>query len=302
MRSFSVEAALITEPRIRSAHPPESLGSSAISRSERGLISCWSGFTTIGQNNDNQTTVFVIAANPRTTISELRACASIVDYKNAKSLASDERISDAPVILVGTIIRCKEIGRPRSSKWDARLPMQLWRTTVRVENVLRGDPGSGNVNIYFFMDPGPLYGPPRLGVIGKGGTWHLGDREIFFLRRDGGVLRTVFDIWGGCVEQVLTGPHPGYKPRPGESVQQMIVDILLDQSQEIDNEQMAYAVFKSRAFLFDLPYAVRKLQFLETHDAPVVQDAARRQLDELERSWPQIREGRLDSVPNATRR
>ncbi len=66
-----------------------------------------------------------------------------------------------------------------------------------------------------------------LGMYGEGGIWHMGDREMFFLRNDSGVLRTICDTWNTCVVPVFSGAHPGFKPDPGKPLAEAIIDLLL---------------------------------------------------------------------------
>jgi len=220
----------------------------------------------------------------------------IVDYKHSGLDPVTGGIpSPVPIIVVGQIVSSSEIGHPHSSHWDPSHTVQLYQLTARVENVLRGDVALRNTSIFYFMDLGISTGPPRLGMIGKGGTWRTGDRKLFFLQRDSGVLRTVLDNYALCVQPVLTGAHPNYQPRPGESVHQRIVDILLTRGERCSDQEMAQAVSQSTAYSYDLAYAVQKLQQLANNEVPIVKNAARDRLEELSRSWPKIRTGWPDA-------
>jgi len=203
--------------------------------------------------------------------------------------------SFVPIILVGQIVAYSELGRSRSSRWDATNRIQLCRIIVRVENVLRGGVARDDVPVFFFVSVGSTGGPPQLGMIGRTGRWRIGDRELFFLKRDSGVLRTIIDNYALAAQPVLTGAHTNYKSRPGETVPEMIVDILLTRGQGCSDQQMAQAVSRSVADFFDLPYTVRKLRQLANNEVPVVQKAAHDKLEELSNSWPKIRTGWPDA-------
>ena len=172
---------------------------------------------------------------------------------------TNDGIASAPVVIVGQITAYKEIGPPKPSRFDKSTPIQLCRITVRLENVLRGDIDLAEVPIYYLVNFGSNGGPARLGMVGRGGIWRMGDREIFALRWHSGVLRTMRDTYPEGVEQVLTGPHPDYRPRSGESVLQMVIDVLLSRGRGCSDRRMAEAVHQFRAYDYDLAYSVQKL-------------------------------------------
>jgi hypothetical protein len=169
--------------------------------------------------------------------------------------------------------------------------MQLYKVTVQVENVLRGDVERGTVPIFYFANLYASEGPPRMGMVGRGGQWRIGDRLIWFLRRDAGVLRTVLDTWAQSAKLVFTGSHVNYQPLPGEPLSQMIVDILLDRGDGCSDQQLVEALSESVPEGFDLPYTVQKVRRLNEDKSPEVRKAAREKLDRLAYSWPQIRTG-----------
>ncbi len=95
------------------------------------------------------------------------------------------------------------------------------------------------------------------------------------------------DTWANPPFTVLTGAHPGYKPRPGESIQDSIIDILLDKGEDCTDENLAEAITEFRLYRYDLPYALEKLREIASANEPVASAAAK---DELE-YWPDIRPG-----------
>jgi hypothetical protein len=213
----------------------------------------------------------------------------LVDYQKGSMGVG---LETAPVIIVGQILNNRYVGRPHPSHWYPDDPMQLGRVTVRLENVLRGHIGEAEVPIYYLIGTRQM-GHTRMGMVGRGGHWQIGDRAIFFLHWDSGVLRTVWDTWAYAAVPVLTGSHPSYKPRPGEPISKSVIDILLDSGQECDSAQWANAILvsTSKASTFDLAYTVRKLhQIAETY-MPEARPAALGELDELSYSWPKIRDG-----------
>jgi hypothetical protein len=215
----------------------------------------------------------------------------LVEYESSEGGLTQQRVASVPIVIVGRILAHSEVGRPHPSRWDVKYPMQLYKVTVQVENVLRGDLDRGTVRIFYFANLYASEGPPRMGMVGRGGQWRVGDRLIWFLRRDAGVLRTVLDTWAQCTDPVLTGSHVNYRPRPGETLSQMVVDILLDRGEGCSDQQMVEALSKSVPEWFDLPYTVQKVRRLSEDKSPEVRKAAREKLERLAYSWPQIRTG-----------
>lgn len=215
----------------------------------------------------------------------------LVEYQSSGGGLTQQRIASVPIVIVGRILAHSEVGRPHPSRWDTGYPMQLYKVTLQIENVLRGDVDRGTVPIFYFANLYASEGPPRTGMVGRGGRWRIGDRLIWFLRRDAGVLRTVLDTWAQGTDPVFTGSHVNYRPRPGEPLSQMIVDILLNRGAGCTDKQLVEALSKSVPEWFDLPYTVQKVRRLRGDKSPEVRKAAREKLERLAYSWPQIRSG-----------
>lgn len=178
-----------------------------------------------------------------------------------------------PVIVVGRILADTAAGSPfRPRDYDDNSD-QVFRVTMRVENVLRGGIAPGEDLQAFYLRSLGISGPPRMGI--WHGSWHIGDREVFFLQKDKGVLRTVCDTFAHCAPPVLSGAHPNYRPQPGEPVSHSIVDILLTRGQDIGDAQMASAIEHEKADGFSWTYTVEKLRELAASDAGPVREQAR---------------------------
>ena len=232
----------------------------------------------------------------RLILSELLICISFYSACGRPLSLSESERSDrvlpfyqaetTPIIAVGRIMHNTEIGHPYSSKWRPHSQVQLYKATVTVENVLRGERIPENLDVYYIADTGPFGGPPRLGVAENGGTWHIGDREIFFLRRDSGVLRTICDYMHFCVVPVMTGSHPGFKLDLSKPVAYGIVDLLLTKGQGISDAEMANAIVKSPADSFSKDYTLQKLQQLTLSGSPEIHNAACEMLAALRHPCP----------------
>jgi hypothetical protein len=211
----------------------------------------------------------------------------LIEYRNGGYRVN---LESAPIIIVGQILKHVYVGHPYPSRWDPNMPMQLCKVTVRVENVLRGDVHETIIPIYYLIGT-RLMGHALMGMEGRGGKWRIGDRAIFFLQWDSGVLRTIYDTWAFATPPVLTGAHPNYKPQPNEPISDSIIDILLDRGQGCDDKQMALAISTFHADNYDLAYTVRKLRQIALRETPMVQEAAKKKLEDLSYSWPKIRTG-----------
>lgn len=164
----------------------------------------------------------------------------IVEYPIAEGGLRGDQLYAAPVIVVGRIISDSAVGRSHPSKWDESIQVQRSRVKVDIENNLKGKVPVGQVSICYFIYLNAPDGPPRLGGSQRGGRWHIGDREIFFLRWDSGVLRTVCDEWASCVVPVFSGAHPAYKPNPAKPIEHAIIDILLTRGEGATNQQWCW--------------------------------------------------------------
>lgn len=56
----------------------------------------------------------------------------------------------APIIIVGLVETEEEVGRPRRSRGDPKLGVQLTRVEVLVEQVLRGSASRGTLTFYYY--------------------------------------------------------------------------------------------------------------------------------------------------------
>jgi hypothetical protein len=198
----------------------------------------------------------------------------LVRDKRSEAALPFYQAASTRIIVVGKILSAADVGAPDPSKWYPDDTIQLHRVRVKVENVLRGDV-TGNIAVYYFASVGPIGGPARLGMFNQAGRWHIGDREMFFLRLDSGVLRTICDAYAGCVIPVFSGAHPDFRVAPGTPISHAIIDLLLTRGQGCNDNQMVQAIERSKADAFSEDYAVKKLEELATTETPEVRAKAR---------------------------
>jgi hypothetical protein len=201
----------------------------------------------------------------------------LTEYANEPTTLS-EVLSYTPAIIVGTIAGPQSfVGPYRQSRWvwDREWTVQLVRVPVDVETVLGSDQKvpTGQLDVYYYLWTvnHSYVGPPRLG------SWQVGDRFIFFLRRERGYFRTICDEYKGCAAiQVFSGAHPG--TRTGVPAD-LIVDILLNRGHDVTDGQMAKSIgVLSRVADCDPEYAVKSLQSLMKNGSRPIAEAACTQL------------------------
>ena len=143
----------------------------------------------------------------------------------------------APIVIVGVLVSDTLIIRPVPHHLNPKIPLQLRKLQVRVENVLKGDIRGGTIAVYYFTFAGGFDGPRPLGM------WDVDSRRILWLRRDSGVLRTACDGWDGCTFGVYSGAHPHFTFDPRRPVAYALADILLTRGAgEIDDNRLAGAI------------------------------------------------------------
>ena len=185
------------------------------------------------------------------------------------------QLDSIPVILAGRILSNAEIGRPHHPKSNEYAPLQqLYRVTVKLENLLKGHVHGNEIAVYYFGYFGPVGGPPRLGMRNNGGRWHVGDRILLFLRSESGDLRTVCDFRDLCAIRVFSGAHPGFVPDLQKPLANAIVDLLLTRGQGAGDGRMIAAILSKDPYVFSNSYAMEKLKQIEKNESPAVRQAA----------------------------
>jgi hypothetical protein len=136
----------------------------------------------------------------------------------------------ASLVVVGVLVRDALVDRRVPMHSDPKVHLRLRRVAVRVENVLKGAPLSGEITAYYFTWDDGFDGPRPLGF------WRFGDRRVWWLRWDSGVLRTVCDGWDHCTMPVRSGAHPGYRADPGKAIDYALADLVLTRGEGAESE------------------------------------------------------------------
>jgi hypothetical protein len=146
--------------------------------------------------------------------------------------------------------------------------MQLHRARVHVENVLKGANAERTIPVYYFAFAGGYDGPLPLSLAGES------PRRVLWLRKDRGVYRTVCD-GQNCTVPIMSGAHPSYKPAPGESPDQVLIDLILTRGEgPVDNHQFAKGLGRGLRGQGLQGYAIEKLIHLALTESSEVKYAA----------------------------
>lgn len=198
---------------------------------------------------------------------------AISEYPPFIHLPFDYAIASVPVIVVGRVLESSPIGKPRTSVWDESVKFQMYRTKIAVENMLQGDMRPTEMQFFYFAPTGSWDGPSRLG------SWRIGDREMFFLQWNSGVLRTVCDTYESCVLPVFTGDHTHWKPSGNDKwIGDNIVDFLLTRGPGCADEQLIQQIDKTPSFDINHISAIQKLRQIALDEHAAVRSEACRVL------------------------
>ena len=190
----------------------------------------------------------------------------MTEFSAHYDIGSPQNIAEVPMILVGFVLAdARPAGALRPSRRDGHQPTRPWMVSVRVENVLQGNVPQKEISLFYFL------GTDNLGSSASPLTFATGDRKLFFLERDAGVLRTICDNWDSCVEPVFSGFHPHFKKDSHQPVTEAIVDLLLTRGEGATDNDMIKAVRRVAGFHgYGEQVAIKRLQQVAREEtAPV---------------------------------
>jgi hypothetical protein len=193
----------------------------------------------------------------------------LVDYNVHADYLTE--IFPAPLVAVAVITSDTLVRGPVHSHWNANLLLQLRKVRVRVENVLRGKFDSDSMTIYYFAWYRWTGGNRPLG------GWKPGDRRIFWIREDSGVLRAACD-GPDCTMPVYSGAHPHYKPDQSKPLGYALADIWFTRGAGTSDTEFVRQIDWGWPSTVPEDYLVEKLQQLAATEVPPVRAAACRQL------------------------
>jgi hypothetical protein len=185
--------------------------------------------------------------------------------------AEPEEIRKSPAVVAALIWN----DRPARPGFE----LELRRLSVAIENVLKGDLRPGPADIYYYADRFDRDDPRPLGM------WQTGDRRIFYLRPEGGVLHTACDGHDDCTIPLGTGSHAGFRPDPRRPVDYAIAELLLTRGDGVTDEQFARSI-EHKVPARPVNFVIDRLQRLAAGSGPV-REAACKQLRYMDRTCGQ---------------
>ena len=151
-----------------------------------------------------------------------------------QNMSLTERISNASVIVVG---RCKSVDAFNPQRNDPEIG--LTKVTISVENVLKGNPPAGETVFYLYRVVGGFNGP-------KPNWVKVGDRGIFYLTEERGVLRSVHDIWESHTK-VFGGQHDAISA--SGDIEAAIAEVVIVPGKDFDRDEYLHSLADSVEFL-----------------------------------------------------
>jgi hypothetical protein len=170
-----------------------------------------------------------------------RRVPQLVDYPETMDLKLLHPHPGLPptILAIGTIVSDSLIARPIPSHWNPATPLQLRMVRVNIENVLRGGVPKGEVAVYYFTFAASYNGPRLLG------RWETGDRFLFSMRRDSGVVRMACDGVGSCARPVKSGAHPNLNL--ASPLEDLLADVFFTKGAGVGEAAFAASLIKADA-------------------------------------------------------
>ena len=182
----------------------------------------------------------------------------------------DDMMQDAPVVIIGRVLRQEGVGPIRNS-------YRLVRVTLDVENVIRGELGRRRVPIYFYTPWGT--------VSGEINSLRTGKRYVHFLMWDKGVLRAVRDVVRTSI-RIYSGQHVRLPLTPDRPLGERLAMLLFVPGAELDPDEFSAGLLDASAMGWNELGRFRTAQLLRgllRNEHPQVRIAA---CEELSRLYP----------------
>jgi hypothetical protein len=155
-----------------------------------------------------------------------------------------DRIERSNLIVVGVVESETSVHGGRRTQRADSMPLELRRVGVRVEGVIKGQYDGAQLSFVYYRATGAWDGPaPNLLV--------PGERAIFYLMREGGVLRATNDAYSSHTE-IVTGKHAIQAAASAEGVRQLIARLLLLPGEGVDISRYVASLYVEVAVALDV--------------------------------------------------
>jgi len=130
-----------------------------------------------------------------------------------------ERINRADLVVVGVVEAEQTVRAGHRNETSESMPLQLMKVNIRVEGLIKGSYSAEQLAFLYFRATGAWDGPaPNLLA--------PGERDIFYLIREGDLLRATNDVYSSHTE-VVTGRHNVQPEVSDARVRETITRLLL---------------------------------------------------------------------------
>jgi hypothetical protein len=200
----------------------------------------------------------------------LASCHSSPNLQTRLTVPSSyhELIDGAPIVIVGKVIAVKVVGPEVRSRDEHRYPLRLRHVIVQVENTLKGTADAGAFYRYDWSPDHAMVGP--WGIVGPG------ERCVFSLVKEDGVLRSTMDLYPSHIE-IRSGKHANYSPAAGQNARESIAELLLTPGDDVHPEAFAQSLLIASGRSIDLvggEVTSRLMKPPPTHKDPYLREQA----------------------------
>ena len=203
-----------------------------------------------------------------------------------------EQIQKASLVVVGIVEDERAVVRVAAESKEELIPLELRAVRIRVEGVLEGRFDGKELTFYYYQATGAWDGSP-INILSPQ------ERDIFFLVKDGGVLRAPADVYLSHT-RVLTGKHHVSRVVSKDLVPTAIARLLLVPGDEAEVQKDLALWRRSLAVALSLVPQAQVVQILQ-NDLESSNSEVRGRVCLLLADFPLKEKGCLLSVVNDRR-
>jgi hypothetical protein len=161
-----------------------------------------------------------------------------LDFRWRHDMTFTQMIEASSMIIVGQVQSLQYAGESIQAVDDTghRGRWQLVRVRTTVERLLKGAADHRLVYFYFYVSLGP--------TSGDWNALHAGDRCVFFLVTEHGILRSIRDHWRSCIE-IGTGRHSKLPLTEENNIEERIGALLLTPGDDLVPERFHRLISQS---------------------------------------------------------
>ncbi len=160
---------------------------------------------------------------------------------HTRQLGILERIQTADLIVVGVLESEQPVSGGYRTVGAEILPLQLMAVKVRPESVLKGSYKDGQLLEFLYYKATGAWDGPAPNILVPG------ERDVFFLKREGKILRATNDAYSSHTE-VVTGRHFLRPESSNEGVRKTLARLLLLPGENLDVTRYVRSLYVEREY------------------------------------------------------